>query len=530
MKKKLFRASLKFLALLLSLNSFAQADPVFTALNPVTDEVTITNIGDMEIDIANYWLCTDGRLYDRIGTFPTASVSTLLGEGESITVTWNDLGVINGNNNATIMLFANSNFGSSSSNDVIDHVRWGTSDFRVAQGVAAGRWSSIDATITCPGPFSTGGIRGGSPIGWGEADGGTIAINVDQTNTLNTTGTTRIDGEFEVSICVDSRPDPIAVSHITQATNRSYLYVITDDSPEETILNIVASNEISLDGAGVGTCKIWGWSYSGQGGRDAAFATFGGRPLQEMRDVNCSSVSEQAITVVREAADAGIISIDTAATDNANGTTTINSATSATIIVGDDIANPIVVNHINDSPNLSYRYVITDAATGVILNIVNTNSIDLNGVEAGTCEIWGWSYRGLDQSLFIRQPLQALRDASCSDISAESIEVVRVAPTEFTATLSGLQENPAVLTQASGSITAVLTGNELVVSGSFEGLSGALHLPAAGGDHIHRAIAGRNGGVELQLTAVLNADSTAGTYAAADNTFVLTAEQSSIKC
>ena len=99
------------------------------------------------------------------------------------------------------------------------------------------------------------------------------------------------------------------------------------------------------------------------------------------------------------------------------------------------------------------------------------------------------------------------------------------APVEFTAILSGVQENPAAFTPATGIVNAILTGNELVVSGSFEGLRGELYTPAAGGDHIHRALAGRNGGIELQLTAVLSDGNTAGVYNAEDNTFVLTDDQ-----
>ena len=100
-----------------------------------------------------------------------------------------------------------------------------------------------------------------------------------------------------------------------------------------------------------------------------------------------------------------------------------------------------------------------------------------------------------------------------------------IEPIAFTAILSGVQENPSVLTPASGTINATLTGNELVISGSFEGLLGELYTPAAGGDHVHRAIAGRNGGIELQLTAILSEGNTAGVYNAEDNTFTLTDDQ-----
>ncbi len=655
MKTQLFKKYLLFMALISSIGRVhAQSDPVFTALNPLTDEVTITNIGPEEVDISSYQVCTTGAIYSSVGVLTAPGADLLLAQGESVSFTWDPIPGASG----SLSLFSQRRFGSSDPNILRDFVQWGsTNQFRVNQGVAAGRWSSANDAISCPAPFTTENSRGGSPISWGEADGGTIAIDVTATNAAGG-NTTRITGEFEANICVDGRPDPIVVSHVTQATNRSYLYVITDNSPEETILNIVASNSISLDGAGVGTCLIWGWSYSGLGGAAGALATFGAGPLQALRDADCSSVSQQAITVVREIANAGTIAIDVAATGNPNstttvatdglnaticvdgraddlivthntpsvnltynyvitdnspeetilgisannaidldgagagtcliwgwsyrglnnsdfvgmplqalrdadcsdisaqaitvvreiadggtvsinttatgnaqGTTTINNTTSATIIVGDGIANPIIVEHSNPgAENLSYRYVITDAATGLILNVVNTNSIDLEGVVAGTCEIWGWSYRGvpgngLDQ---VGEPLSSLDNLDCSDISDNQITIIREeeeAPQEFTAILSGLQENPAVLTQASGTVTATLTGNELVISGSFEGLSGELYLPAAGGDHVHRAIAGRNGGVELQLTATLSASNTAGVYAAADNTFTLTAEQ-----
>ena len=141
-----------------------------------------------------------------------------------------------------------------------------------------------------------------------EADAGTIGIDVDATTAANQGGTLRIDGEFAVSICVDGNPDPIVVFHETPAENLSYLYVITDSSPEETILNIVATNEISLDGAGVGVCRIWGWSYRGLGGQEGALATFGGGPLQALRDADCSDISEDSIIVTRlEGEDCDII-------------------------------------------------------------------------------------------------------------------------------------------------------------------------------------------------------------------------------
>ena len=460
MKRKLFNMSLWLIMVLFSINAFAQADPVFTSLNPNSQMVTITNAGDAMVDIGSYQLCTNGFRYDSVGSLTTDS--TMLAAGASITVTWNDIPTTG---SGTLMLFTNSSFGSSNPDILRDYVRWGTgAGFRLAQGVNSGRWSRATASVsfTCPpsdvsGIINTDGTRGGNPGAWGDADAGVVSLDVNATNAAGG-NTTSIDGEFEVSICVDGNPDPVVVNHVTDAT-RSYLYVITDNSPEETILNIVATNEISLDGAGPGTCLIWGWSYSGLGGQAGALATFGGGPLQALRDADCSDISQEFITVVREEADGGTVSIDLDATGNPNGTTSFNGDTEAVICL-DSQADPIVVVHENpDAPNLSYRYVITDAATGLILNVVATNSIDLNGVAAGVCEIWGWSYRGvpgngLDQ---VGEPLSALDDLDCSDISDNAVTIIREAADGGTVSIDlEATGNPNGTTSFNGDTEAVI--------------------------------------------------------------------------
>ena len=361
------------------------------------------------------------------------------------------------------------------------------------------------------------------------ADAGTIAIDIAATGNPNNTTTIAADGLSAV-ICVDAEADPLVVTHDNPgATNLSYRYVITNEDGSE-ILAITNSSAIDLNGAGQGTCQIWGWSYRGLADNGASFI---GGPLSALRAVEvCSDVSDTAITVVREAADAGTIAIDIDATIDANGTTMVNSETSATIIAGDNIANPIVVTHDNPgATNLSYRYVITNEDGSEILGITNSTVIDLEGAGPGTCQIWGWSYRGLadNGASFIGGPLSALRAVEvCSDVSDSAITVVRnpaLPITDFTATLSGTQENPAALTTALGTINASLDGNTLVVTGTFTGLISDFDANVAGGAHIHKAIAGRNGGVELLLNTTVSSDLRSGTYEAANNTFTLTNEQ-----
>ncbi|MCD2260985.1 T9SS type A sorting domain-containing protein, partial [Psychroserpens luteolus] len=247
------------------------------------------------------------------------------------------------------------------------------------------------------------------------ADGGTVAIDLAATGNPN--NTTSFNGDTEAVICVDSQADPLVITHENPgAENLSYRYVITNEDAS-VILAISPSATIDLNGAGVGRCQIWGWSYRGMADNGASFI---GGPLADLDAAECSDISDNAVNVIREAADGGTVSLS-------NGDTEIS------ICAGDALPNPLDVIHENPgAENLSYRYVITDANTGLILNVVNTNVIDLDGAGAGVCEIWGWSYRGvpnngLDQ---IGQPLSSLDNLDCSDISDNAIIVTRLTGTD----------------------------------------------------------------------------------------------------
>ncbi len=95
----------------------------------------------------------------------------------------------------------------------------------------------------------------------------------------------------------------------------------------------------------------------------------------------------------------------------------------------------------------------------------------------------------------------------------------------YTAHLGGSQEVCPKVSPAFGMITASLTGNTLSVSGSFQNLIGDFDAAIGGGSHIHKNIAGRNGGVEIVINASVDSDLKGGAYEASENTFELTEEQ-----
>ncbi len=94
--------------------------------------------------------------------------------------------------------------------------------------------------------------------------------------------------------------------------------------------------------------------------------------------------------------------------------------------------------------------------------------------------------------------------------------VLPPAPSNYAANLSGLHENPAVISNGNGGVTAVLTGDQLVVTGQFGSLTGNYSA-----SHIHGGANGANGGVLFALTPQVGGDSKSGTYVAESNTFTL---------
>lgn len=99
------------------------------------------------------------------------------------------------------------------------------------------------------------------------------------------------------------------------------------------------------------------------------------------------------------------------------------------------------------------------------------------------------------------------------------------AQTVFEAQLSGSNEATPITSMASGSVTATLNGNELVVEGSFDNLSSAIATDIAGGAHIHTGMAGESGAVLFPLTINADGDNQGGAFVGSENTFTLTSGQ-----
>lgn len=117
-----------------------------------TDEVTLTNLGGSDIDVADYFLCRGpGNPYILISTI--ASGSTIVGPNETITLPYDMNPASDG-----LSIFANNTFSSTDPEVLLDYVQWGAANqARVGQAVTAGRWDSADNFVTLGSPYNFNG-------------------------------------------------------------------------------------------------------------------------------------------------------------------------------------------------------------------------------------------------------------------------------------------------------------------------------------------------------------------------------------
>lgn len=95
----------------------------------------------------------------------------------------------------------------------------------------------------------------------------------------------------------------------------------------------------------------------------------------------------------------------------------------------------------------------------------------------------------------------------------------------FEAHLSGYNEVQPIASRASGSITAVLSGDQLIVQGAFYGIHSDVDTSILGGAHLHLGYAGQNGPVQFPLVIDFDGDLTSGSFATINNTFTLNSDQ-----
>ncbi len=213
-------------------------------------------------------------------------------------------------------------------------------------------------------------------------------------------------GETTVYTCPgDGNPDIISFDS-TNATNSLFQYVITDDN--NIILGLPPGDMADFEGAGVGNCRVWGLSYTGN-----ITAMMGDDAAAVMLTDGCFELSSNWITVVRDVP----------------ATTTVSSQSGATTIYtcpGDGMPDLMRFDSVSTS-NSNFQYVVTDD-NNIILGLPPGDMVDFEGAGVGNCRVWGLSYTGNITAMMGDDAAAVTLTDGCFELSSNWVTVVRDVP------------------------------------------------------------------------------------------------------
>jgi hypothetical protein len=104
-------------------------------------------------------------------------------------------------------------------------------------------------------------------------------------------------------------------------------------------------------------------------------------------------------------------------------------------------------------------------------------------------------------------------------------QILPEANAHYFVNLLGSNEVPSIMSMGSGAVAIEAYDDEIILSGSFQGLGSEFATDIAGGAHLHIGMAGENGPVDIPIFASENADMRSGVFEPRDNTYELDSSQ-----
>ena len=122
-----------------------------TEVNTSTDQIVLSNYGNVTLDVGSYWLCLGPGTYVQVSNATNGTTS--INPGESVTLSY-DINPASGG----FSLFSTNTFGSSDPSILLDYVQWGAGNqARAGQAVTAGRWDNVNNFVPLATPYEFNG-------------------------------------------------------------------------------------------------------------------------------------------------------------------------------------------------------------------------------------------------------------------------------------------------------------------------------------------------------------------------------------
>lgn len=222
-------------------------------------------------------------------------------------------------------------------------------------------------------------------------------------------------GQTALALCVGDGLADVVRFDSTGTGNSSYAYVVTDTS--NVILAFPSGDSFDFEGAGSGTCYVWGLAFTGtltaQVGDTASVASLAD---------GCFALSDNFIVVVRESVDGGMVMTE-------------SGETQVFLCPGNGIPDTIRF----DSSGVGagqYAYIITDT-NNVVLSLPASDFADFEGAAPGISRVWGLAYTDSLLAMVGDTASSTPLAIGCYALSDNYITVIHQQPEGGTVTTAG---------------------------------------------------------------------------------------------
>ncbi len=236
-----------------------------------------------------------------------------------------------------------------------------------------------------------------------------------------------------VEVCVGNGNSMAVDAVVTGNTGSSNQWIITDD--QGNILELPAAPPFSFEAAPAGICQIWHVSYEGT----LTGASMGANAANLD---GCFGLSNP-ITVVRNQADAGLISLD-------------DGTFETSLCVGDSNSDFVNVN-VQGNASTAGAWLITDTA-GNIIDTPGSPPFNFNNYPTGTCQIFFLAYSGTVSGVSVGSNTADI--SGCHDLSNQIIVTKQSANGGNISTPLGSDISICVNDGIDDVIDVTLTGND----------------------------------------------------------------------
>jgi hypothetical protein len=214
--------------------------------------------------------------------------------------------------------------------------------------------------------------------------------------------------------CVDFAEAVVAFTNTSSTADATYIYILTN--LEDEVEQVVESTSIDLAGEELGTCRVYGFSYTGM--LEEATVSVGA-PISGVTSSECGSLSSNFVTIEK-------VNCTPPACDG--GSVTVNGGTGTVTLCVNSEETTVTMASNGATEDASFAYVVTEDNGDILELVMGTSFYDFAGFAPGTCRIYGLSYTGEldDDSIDQGAPVEEIISTDCVSLSSNFVTVDKI--------------------------------------------------------------------------------------------------------